>query len=821
MVNYKIAWLVVAGLILTGGMTYGQSDACPVNINFSAGDLTNWSAVTGLIGGASQSYPKPNNGAVAISEYSLSTTGISVIRVSTKDKFGGFPTIPVINGYQYSNSVLLGSTSTSHDLNRGNDRNPGGFMRAITYTIDVPAGSVAEPYTICYAYALVLENGTHNSSDQPLFKATLQTPDGVISCASPKYYLPTLNNAHNGGGPGGGGSFGTGATLDSAAAKANGFVNSPELFLSYSGQNNNGGTWLRDVWTKDWTEVTVDLAPYRGRQVTLTFEADNCVPGAHFAYAYVALRNTCSAPQISGFTTACTNNGTVYTIPGLPDASYYWTVPASWTIISGGNTNTITVRPGENGGTVAVRQVNSCADLRATLPVTTSPSTLAGQAGNNQTVCAGVNNSTITLAGNRGSVVDWLSSADGIHWTSLGVSGNQYNAGNLMSTTQYAALVQNGEACSIDTSGAALITVDPRTVGGSLSPSSIDVCEGQTIFPSLRLTDNTGSVENWQQSPDSISWSSLSPVYQQPTYSPPSVRATNFYRVIVKSGVCPTDTSAVAAIRFYDVLFPEAVASPASLFVCNGQPFQLSATISTGTKYTWSTTPPPLPVSSGIVSGLPQLTTINLRLLVSSDAVLTVYNEGCPNPLNDTVSVTVAPPVIVSAGNDTSVVVGQSLQLNASVNNGDEGTHFRWSPSTGLNNALINDPVAVYNRSDPAYIPYTITATTADGCLGSDTMTVRIFKTLADIFVPNAFTPNNDGRNDVMRPEYAGIGKLNFFRIYNRWGQLVFNTSDMGKGWDGLFRGSLQPTDSYVYMVQGIDYTGRTINKKGSLILIR
>jgi len=98
---------------------------------------------------------------------------------------------------------------------------------------------------------------------------------------------------------------------------------------------------------------------------------------------------------------------------------------------------------------------------------------------------------------------------------------------------------------------------------------------------------------------------------------------------------------------------------------------------------------------------------------------------------------------------------------------------------------------------------------------------VKVFKTPADIFVPTGFTPNGDGRNDVIRPVLVGIKSLTYFRVYNRWGQLVFNTSQAGKGWDGTVGGTLQATDNFVYMVQAIDYTGKTIFKKGDFVLIR
>jgi gliding motility-associated-like protein len=107
------------------------------------------------------------------------------------------------------------------------------------------------------------------------------------------------------------------------------------------------------------------------------------------------------------------------------------------------------------------------------------------------------------------------------------------------------------------------------------------------------------------------------------------------------------------------------------------------------------------------------------------------------------------------------------------------------------------------------------------GCTGTDTVTVKIFKTGADIFMPSAFTPNSDGRNDVIRPVMAGIAQLVFFRVYNRWGQLVFSTSEVHKGWDGMIGGAKQSSQNFVYMVQAVDYTGKTIVKRGSFVLIR
>ena len=134
--------------------TFTQIQSCPANINFSTGDLSFWSAQTGLVNGPSQSYPAPNSGVSIIPEYTIANTGIKIITASTSDLYGGFPTVPVINGYSYNYSVQIGSTATSYDLHTA-VQNPGGFTRSVTYLINVPGGSTVVPYTMTDADAMV------------------------------------------------------------------------------------------------------------------------------------------------------------------------------------------------------------------------------------------------------------------------------------------------------------------------------------------------------------------------------------------------------------------------------------------------------------------------------------------------------------------------------------------------------------------------------------------------------------------------------------------------------------------------------------------
>lgn len=810
----KLRLFIIVSLVLSRiSPVLSQEQSCPVNINFASGDLSSWSAQTGLVAGASRQYPKPNTGVSLIQEYSISTTGIQVLTASGRDKYGGFATVPTINGYPYGYSIKLGSDATSWDLH-SNERSPGGFTRSVTYTVNVPAGSPSEPYTMTYAYALVLENGTHNSSNQPVFTATVKGSAGIISCASPSYFLPTLDDA-----TGGNDQTPTGATLDSAAAIANGFSLSPTLFLSHAGQNNNNGTLLQDVWTKPWTEVTFDLSPYRGQQVTLTFEASNCTPGAHFAYAYIALRNDCGGLKISGFEEACSNTNTMYSIPALANSVYTWTVPPGWDIISGSGTNVITVKPGNTGGAITVREVNSCADLKDTISVTTMPPTVAGSVTGNQNVCAGSNSSLLTLNGESGNILTWLASTDGVNWTSINNTTLQYTAKNLTETTRYKALVQNGEGCSIDSSTAAIVTVSPRSNGGSLNPSDIAICTNQTANSFIVLEGSTGNVQNWQYSYDNTNWNNFSPVNTSEQYDVKSINQTTWYRTVVKSGVCPTDTSDAARVTFINVAFPAANISPNIASICYGTSVPINATITGGTNYSWSNTSTLTNTGNGSVTALPAAIKATATPTANTDYVLSVSNEGCPNVLLDTFHVAVTQPIVVSAGNDTMIVASQPLQLNITVSD-PLANQYTWTPGTGLNNTSITNPIADLSNMSGKTITYIVKATTVDGCFGQDDIKVTVFATAPDIFVPSAFTPNGDRLNDILRPIGVGITKLNFFRVYNRWGQLVFSTTDAERGWDGTINGQLQTTSSFVFMAQGVDYTGKTITKKGTVTLI-
>lgn len=188
---------------------------------------------------------------------------------------------------------------------------------------------------------------------------------------------------------------------------------------------------------------------------------------------------------------------------------------------------------------------------------------------------------------------------------------------------------------------------------------------------------------------------------------------------------------------------------------------------------------------------------------------------GCPKPSFDTVLVTVLPKVRAFAGRDTMIVFGQPLQLRAS-----GGENYLWTPSSWLTSTTIANPVAQIGPNIDS-IRYNVYVTDLLGCLDSATILVKIFKVNPQIFVPTGFTPNGDGLNDLLKPIAVGIERIEYFRVYNRWGQLVFSTTMNEHGWNGMIGGKPQTTNTYVWLVKAIDYTGKSIFQKGTSTLIR
>jgi len=160
-----------------------------------------------------------------------------------------------------------------------------------------------------------------------------------------------------------------------------------------------------------------------------------------------------------------------------------------------------------------------------------------------------------------------------------------------------------------------------------------------------------------------------------------------------------------------------------------------------------------------------------------------------------------------------NAVENRDLQLEARVFG---GATYSWSPSTGLSSSLISNPIFNYTTE----LDYVITITTGIGCVIKDTQLVRIFKE-KEIYVPKGFSPNGDGNNDRIFPRLVGVRSLNYFKVYNRWGQLIFMTTNINEGWDGTHKGVKQPMEGYVWIAEGVDFDNNIIKRTGTFLLLR
>jgi gliding motility-associated-like protein len=176
---------------------------------------------------------------------------------------------------------------------------------------------------------------------------------------------------------------------------------------------------------------------------------------------------------------------------------------------------------------------------------------------------------------------------------------------------------------------------------------------------------------------------------------------------------------------------------------------------------------------------------------------------------------------LVALGPDLVLSTGTLQPLNTLIQNGPV-QYWQWTPATDLSCATCPLPIAHVKKD----ISYTVTVTTFYGCSATDTIRISTFCESAQVFIPNAFTPDGDGVNDVLMVRAKGIAMVKTFRVFNRWGEVVFERSSFAPnsplfGWDGRIKGVQGPPDVFVYTAEVVCENGSTYTYKGNVSILK
>ena len=198
---------------------------------------------------------------------------------------------------------------------------------------------------------------------------------------------------------------------------------------------------------------------------------------------------------------------------------------------------------------------------------------------------------------------------------------------------------------------------------------------------------------------------------------------------------------------------------------------------------------------------------------ITQSGLYEVYVSDSANCQDDAkVNIVFLPKVMADASDAGVAFLNTPHQLYGS----GSGTQFLWTPSSFLDFSTIQNPLATLTADTKFYL----TVTDNYGCKGYDTLLVKVLN-VPGLYIPKAFTPNGDGLNDIFKPVPIGVAKFNYFKVFDRFGQIVFETTSLGVGWDGTYKGKKQNVDTYVYIISGEFKNNETEIIKGNVILIR
>jgi|GEM_PF-1436960 len=556
------------------------------------------------------------------------------------------------------------------------------------------------------------------------------------------------------------------------------------------------------------TNPTLVLGPlpattYFRRRVT----AESCEPALSNVVTITVLP-TLTAGTIAADQTVCEGGtptpltSTTAATGGTGTFVYQWESSpnnANWTDIAGAFS--ASYAPGPLTATTFFRRRVTSGDCgteySSPVTITVLPALTAGIIAADQTVCPGATpdalTSTSAATGGTGTFVyQWESSPDNATWTAIaGATSEIFATGPLTATTYFRRRVNSG-TCPAEISNVVTIQVQPAiTPRVSLVPPPVQ-CPGTDLTFTAVVT-NAGAAPTFRWLVNNVA------VASGPIFTSSTVVSGDQVSVEVTPtvGLCST-SPAVATVTVTRTPTPQptlAIAAQPSGPVCPGAPltFNIVSVTEPGPapQYQWQVNGSDVAGATGPVftsTTLREGQTVTLRLLTTN---------ACTQPVtavSNGVAVRIQPPVDVDAGPDKVILAGTSVTLEGRA---DGNYPVRWTPAVGLTFAARDSlrPVA----SPTVTTTYTLSAG-VDGCADSDQVTVTV---RPPIRIPNAFTPNGDGRDDTWQIEFIEQFPDNTVTVFNRWGNEIFSANNYSRAneWRGDINGRPAPVGTYYYVV--------------------
>jgi len=567
-----------------------------------------------------------------------------------------------------------------------------------------------------------------------------------------------------------------------------------------------GGSYL---WNTGSSTNSIVVSPTNNSTYTVVVtDANTCVDSSTIN----VIVNTNPIALISGSTIICQGNATSLLASG--GSSYSWS--------TGATTSLISVSPLINTNySVAVTNGNGCIDSTSVL-IQVVPNPTATITGNDS-ICFGT---ATTLTATGGGTYQW---SNGAATSSINISPavtTNYsvivNVGGCVDTAYHNITVNplpiitisgndticNGESTTLLATGGGSYLWDNGSVLDSINinPSStstyqvivtntnncVDSANYTVVvnpLPIITINGNTTICEGLSTNLTAIGannyiWNT-SATTSSINVSP--IITTSFSVVGIDNNGC-LDSSQVTV-----TVLPQPIALIAGTnTICFGESTTLSA--SGGNSFIWSTSD----------------TTANITVMPNDTTTYTVIvnSNGCLDSTNYTIAVTPLP--IITAYNDTNIILGQSATIFA------QGVGpFNWLPPTGLSCSTCVNPIATPNETTTYCV-----STTENECINSSCVTIYVDQICGDLFVPNSFSPNGDGNNDCLKVYNNCLEKV-LFRVYSRWGELIYESNDVGGCWDGTNKGSDLNTGVYTFTVEATLVNGEEVGLKGNVTLFK